>query len=413
MKTYASVIIIALAAVSGGIYFYKTGTENVGGVFCTMEAKICPDGSAVGRTGPKCEFAECPRGVTYKNTEYGLSVVLPLSWQGYTVSIDKWKGNASGDQLGDVAVADGPVVSIHNPKWTGGNTYQDVPIMIFTISEWNNLQTGKFHIGAEPVNPSELARNSKYVFALPVRYNYGYPEGFQEVEQIIAGKSVTAFEPNGSSGTVSPGALRAVLGQKVSGLNVTLTPLEVTEDSRCPAGVQCVWAGTVKVRTKIESGLGESTMILELGKPITTEAEEITLKEATPEPEAGVKINNGDYAFQFEVRKRKSVILPITSGVRGTVLLGPTCPVMRDPPDPKCADKPYATTITVRREGSGSVFATGKSNDKGVFEFSLPPGSYVFSAEGGKMLPRCNETKATVSLGEYSDVAISCDTGIR
>lgn len=31
-----------------------------GPVFCTMEAKICPDGSAVGRTGPNCEFAPCP-----------------------------------------------------------------------------------------------------------------------------------------------------------------------------------------------------------------------------------------------------------------------------------------------------------------------------------------------------------------
>lgn len=29
-------------------------------VACTMEAKICPDGSAVGRSGPKCEFAQCP-----------------------------------------------------------------------------------------------------------------------------------------------------------------------------------------------------------------------------------------------------------------------------------------------------------------------------------------------------------------
>ncbi|MFZ2253173.1 MAG: Gmad2 immunoglobulin-like domain-containing protein [Minisyncoccia bacterium] len=27
---------------------------------CTLEAKICPDGSSVGRTGPQCEFAECP-----------------------------------------------------------------------------------------------------------------------------------------------------------------------------------------------------------------------------------------------------------------------------------------------------------------------------------------------------------------
>ena len=27
---------------------------------CTEEAKLCPDGSAVGRTGPNCEFAKCP-----------------------------------------------------------------------------------------------------------------------------------------------------------------------------------------------------------------------------------------------------------------------------------------------------------------------------------------------------------------
>lgn len=29
-------------------------------VFCTADAKLCPDGSAVGRVGPNCEFAKCP-----------------------------------------------------------------------------------------------------------------------------------------------------------------------------------------------------------------------------------------------------------------------------------------------------------------------------------------------------------------
>ena len=33
-------------------------TQNI--VACTMDAKLCPDGSAVGRTAPKCEFAPCP-----------------------------------------------------------------------------------------------------------------------------------------------------------------------------------------------------------------------------------------------------------------------------------------------------------------------------------------------------------------
>ncbi len=29
-------------------------------IVCTMDAKICPDGTGVGRVGPSCEFAPCP-----------------------------------------------------------------------------------------------------------------------------------------------------------------------------------------------------------------------------------------------------------------------------------------------------------------------------------------------------------------
>ncbi|MFA5930293.1 MAG: cupredoxin family copper-binding protein [Candidatus Micrarchaeia archaeon] len=37
------------------------GSNNpTGPVACSMEAKICPDGTPVGRTGPNCEFAACP-----------------------------------------------------------------------------------------------------------------------------------------------------------------------------------------------------------------------------------------------------------------------------------------------------------------------------------------------------------------
>lgn len=31
-------------------------------IACTMDAKMCPDGSYVGRTAPHCEFAPCPEG---------------------------------------------------------------------------------------------------------------------------------------------------------------------------------------------------------------------------------------------------------------------------------------------------------------------------------------------------------------
>lgn len=43
---------------SAGFSVSNTDTDN--NVACTMDAKICPDGSAVGRQGPNCEFAKCP-----------------------------------------------------------------------------------------------------------------------------------------------------------------------------------------------------------------------------------------------------------------------------------------------------------------------------------------------------------------
>jgi hypothetical protein len=33
------------------------------GVVCTQDAKLCPDGSYVARSGPKCEFAPCPQSL--------------------------------------------------------------------------------------------------------------------------------------------------------------------------------------------------------------------------------------------------------------------------------------------------------------------------------------------------------------
>ncbi|MDP2655132.1 MAG: hypothetical protein Q8P17_01040 [bacterium] len=108
-----------------------------------------------------------------------------------------------------------------------------------------------------------------------------------------------------------------------------------------------------------------------------------------------------------------SGILPYESGVKGTVSLGPTCPVMRDPPDPQCADKPYATTILVYRVGSNTVIVTGKSNANGTFKISLPPGTYTLVASGGAVLPRCSPAEAVVGQDGYVTTNISCDTGIR
>lgn len=62
MKTLIfGIVLIVLLGVAG--FFYRNVMESAGApepVACTMDAKICPDGSAVGRVGPSCAFEACP-----------------------------------------------------------------------------------------------------------------------------------------------------------------------------------------------------------------------------------------------------------------------------------------------------------------------------------------------------------------
>ena len=55
------ILFIAVETVLLNYFFYLPYTRKTspGPNVCTSEAKQCPDGSYVGRTGPNCEFAEC------------------------------------------------------------------------------------------------------------------------------------------------------------------------------------------------------------------------------------------------------------------------------------------------------------------------------------------------------------------
>jgi hypothetical protein len=128
----------------------------------------------------------------YKNDQYGFSFSLPVSWTGYNIINEVWTGYATGGQ-GDKKFTEGPLISIRHPLWTQTLPRQDIPLMVFTLNQWQDLQADKFHIGAAPIGPSELGRNGKYVFALPARYNYAFPAGYEEVDKIIQNKALQAF----------------------------------------------------------------------------------------------------------------------------------------------------------------------------------------------------------------------------
>ncbi len=130
--------------------------------------------------------------VNYQNSRYGFNFTLPASWIGYSIVQTTWTGVKSGDQ-GEETVATGPIISIRHPLWTAAVPRQDIPIMVLTIKQWTALQNDDFHIGAAPIGPSELGRNNTNVFALPARYNFAYPAGYEEVDAIIQSKPLRAF----------------------------------------------------------------------------------------------------------------------------------------------------------------------------------------------------------------------------
>lgn len=127
--------------------------------------------------------------VVYKNADYGFTFSLPDSWKGYSVVTTAWNGSA----LKGTATSTGPKLLIRNPKWTAASPYEDIPVLVFTISQWNAYLAEDFSVSAAPILATEFARNNVYVFALPPRWNYDYSLGYKEAEDIVAGGPLHAF----------------------------------------------------------------------------------------------------------------------------------------------------------------------------------------------------------------------------
>jgi len=65
-RIFIIIFVIVVFILGGLLYIYNPNPvkyENPNEkdpIVCTADAKLCPDGSYVGRVGPNCEFAQCP-----------------------------------------------------------------------------------------------------------------------------------------------------------------------------------------------------------------------------------------------------------------------------------------------------------------------------------------------------------------
>lgn len=129
--------------------------------------------------------------LVYTNSEYGFTFDLPTSWKGYTIVEETWTGNTLPKNTKDQS---GPKLILRHPLWTQAHPYEDIPVLVFTLSQWDSYIKEEFAVSAAPVPAQEIGRNTKYVFALPPRWDFDYSEGYKEAEDIVNSKPLKGFD---------------------------------------------------------------------------------------------------------------------------------------------------------------------------------------------------------------------------
>lgn len=93
---------------------------------------------------------------------------------------------------------------------------------------------------------------------------------------------------------------------------------------------------------------------------------------------------------------------------------GPICPVVQDPPDPNCADRPVVNAEVVLRDAAGNELGRGASDPAGQVRFQVPAGAYYVEVEPVEGLMGQPEPVAFGVLGgDALALRLMFDTGIR
>ena len=96
----------------------------------------------------------------------------------------------------------------------------------------------------------------------------------------------------------------AALGQIATVDGLRIRPIEVVEDSRCPATVRCVWEGRLTVRARMTGAGWTQIRDFELGVPQAVDIHRVTLISAEPQKTAPGEIDRRAYRFTFSVAGR-------------------------------------------------------------------------------------------------------------
>lgn len=92
--------------------------------------------------------------------------------------------------------------------------------------------------------------------------------------------------------------------------NISISFVDVLNDSRCPSNVTCIWAGFVQVKLDIQGISGESTIELAtepnsygISSQVDFEGLSIKLVDVSPYPAINVKINPDEFRAILLIEK--------------------------------------------------------------------------------------------------------------
>lgn len=94
--------------------------------------------------------------------------------------------------------------------------------------------------------------------------------------------------------------------KKIENSDVKVKFLSVIEDSRCPEGVNCIWAGNAKIKIEVScnNNKEEFEINTNLGaKGATFDGYAINLTDLSPVPKEGVTTEKESYIATFEISR--------------------------------------------------------------------------------------------------------------
>lgn len=262
-------------------------------------------------------------------------------------------------------------------------TEEFVPFVAILVFDKPTTKTGTVVLKND--NPSGIPENDKEV-RIPVQ--------FTEYKEARAAKFDKPILLNTGDRIIFPD-------------NLILDLTEIN-DSRCQKGVVCIWAGELSVVLRATGGKFNSTP-----------------KEITIGTSRNKEVSSNGYTFSLlSATEATATILvsipsPVESGigsVSGYVHLGPTCPVEKFPPDPKCADRPYANAkVEFLPKAGGASVKSVVTDSMGKFETKLGVGTYLATIyqKSTLSLPSCPTIEFSIKPDQSTSIEIPCDTGIR